>query len=153
MASLNNQLKQIEKQLTNKIQDALQKEVADAVSERMKMAIKVQVYDSYSPKVYERRYDRGGLVDDSNIKPVARGNKLIVKNITMSNEEYLPKGKKPYKIAGVIEYGGGKGYGEYDYYGLRPRPFLEATRKDLIKNKQHISAMKVGLKRQGIDVL
>lgn len=147
MPSLEQQLKQIAKKLQPKIQDALKYEVAETVTETLLSHVKQDVYDVYQPKSYERRYDDGGLADEGNIKSTVKGNTLIVENTTMSNEDYLPKKKKPYKIAGSIEYGTG-----YDYYSPGERPFIESTREDLRQNKQHISAMGRGLKRQGIDI-
>jgi hypothetical protein len=153
MNYIEEQLKNLKTKLKSKIDDALRNEVAEIVTETMLSNIKTEVYDAYNPKRYERRYDDGGIVDEGNIVSKVKGNTLTVENITMSNKEYLPKGEKPFKIAGVIEHGSGAGYGEYDYYDPGARPFLEETRNDLIKNKQHIDAIKKGLKRQGIDVV
>ena len=153
--SIESQLKAIEKKLKSKIQDALLHEVTDTVKETMLGHIKRDVYDQYSPVDseigYKRRLTTDGLADEGNIDAKIKGNTLIVENNTMSNEDYLPDGKKPYKIAGVIEYGNGE-YGVYDYKNIGDRPFIENTREDLRESGEHIDALKRGLKRQNIDV-
>jgi len=149
MSSLESQLKKIEKQLQKKIRDVLKNEVAETVTETLLSHVKRDVYDAYpNPKQYERRYDDGGLADEGNIKSIVKGNTLIVENVTMSNEDYLPDGKKPYKIAGSIEYGTG-----YDYLDMAERPFLENTRNDLRESGELNEAMRKGLERNGIKVV
>jgi hypothetical protein len=157
-------LKDLEKFLNNKIKSAMQNEVAEKVRDVQQSKIDSEVYDAYQPHtednepyVYDRRRDDDGLRDRENmvadVKDSGNGVELSVENVA--------KGKdNDFQIAGLIEYGDGAGYGEYDYkYNrdgtaeqyLKERPFIEETRKSLRQTKQHVDALKNGLNRQGID--
>lgn len=147
--------------IQSKIADALENEVADVVRREQKEAIETEVFE-YNPVQYVRR-SVGGLDDPSNMvaKTTLKGDGsvvLTVENVTMSNIKYLPKGKEPFKIAGVIEYGHGwHGYFyDYPYKGapyLQPRPFIKTTLENLKKNRSDlVKAFKKGLTRNGLDV-
>lgn len=164
MAQFKN-LKELEKFLNNKIKSAMQNEVAEKVRDVQQSKIDSEVYNAYQPSspdgepfVYDRRRDNDGLRDRDNmvakVKDSANGVELSVENVT--------KGKdKDFEIAGLIEYGDNSGYGNYDYkYNrdgtaeqyLKERPFIQETRKSLIQSKEHVDALKQGLKRNGINI-
>ena len=57
-------------------------EVNKVTRDTMKEQIQETVYDVYSPTLYERQKDNGGLTDDDNIKTTLIDNMtLIVENI------------------------------------------------------------------------
>lgn len=152
-------LKNAKPALEKKISNALNTEVAEAVKNREADVIVDVVYAALTPVDYERRGDGGGLGDIGNITHTVDGNKLIVSNETPPNP-YLnglnPSGgmtttTKP--IAALIEKGihASDGYG-YDYAHVEPRPFTEETIESLKDDRAHVSALKKGLRRQGLKV-
>jgi hypothetical protein len=161
MANLRTQLELIQQKIQSKIADAMKNEVADVVRKIEQEEIEKEVFEKYSPKKYLRR-SVGGLDDPNNMiantQLRADGSVLLtVENVTMSNPDYLPDGKEPFKIAGVIEYGHGwNGYG-YDYPRegaayMEARPFIRSTAERLKNNPEIIEAFKKGLRRRGLNV-
>lgn len=151
MPTLESQLKKIEKQLQKKIQDALKNEVFEKVRDVMQDHIMEDVYNAYTPYSkdgvtphYERTYE---LIWDETIQ-----GKMINKN-TLQVENTRHEGNRD--IVEVIETGKGYQWGyERDLdEEIGARPFISETKKDLLKNGQHIEAMEKGLERQGIKVV
>ena len=151
--------KELEKQLNEVLRDVMTKEVAEKVKDVQQEELENEVYSSYQPYEYERRRDNGGLQDRDNmiatITNYGGGLQLSVKNITKGDQD-------DYEIAGLIEYGHEGGHGDYSYpfnrdntawKFLRPRPFIEESRKTLMKHGEHIDAMEKGLNKRGIKTL
>ena len=138
-----NSMKELEMFLLLRVQKAMATTVASEVKQLESENVKAVVYDTYSPKQYIRREDNGGLSDVNQMKSetFSGGNMVVlnVENNTMSNQNYNPNNKDPFPLAGLVEYGDGSGYGEYDYMGssdyLKPRPFIEKTKQDLQNGK------------------
>ena len=149
-------LKELEKELYKRINIALDTEVADTVKDVMTDHIIQDVYDTYEPTAYQRRYDDGGLLDPDNIIATLGNNgEMLVQNVAMGNEYYyIPSIKRSFQsanvdnfIAPIIEYGKG-----YDVVDIFPRPFIQNTHDDLEENHYHTQAMKQSLKKQGLEV-
>lgn len=148
-------LKSLMSFLEKSIKDAIQDEPPKAVKNLMKKHILRDVYMKYKPKLYQRRLNRDGLLDEDNIEINSKSaNKVEIYNITKRNLNYTND-----YLAPVIEYGhegaesrGYRGYSypipKYAYY--YPRPFIGNTRRSLEKNKQHVKALQQSLKRLGI---
>lgn len=138
--------------LTDAIEDSLAEEVADIVCDIQLEHIQTDVYNAYSPVIYSRRGDEGGLGDRSNIDVLVSDKELVIENNTSKDERYgiNPTDKSLTEI--IVTGDGymftGKGDGAY----LQPRDFIGNTKEDLRQNKQHIKAMKKGLKRNGMNV-
>ena len=158
-------LKELEKELQKRINNALNSEVADVVKYKMEDHIISDVYNVYDPEVYVRRYTNGGLIDPNNIVAYAEHGTLTVKNITIGDKyvsinHYTATGhtstptvsqnyNKP--IAGVIETGKGYDVHGWQYDGV-PRPFMKNTRDELEQSHLHTKVLKQGLIRQGLNV-
>ncbi|MDY8023378.1 hypothetical protein [Paenibacillus polymyxa] len=141
MATANN-FKELEKLIKQKIVKSLQVEVAQSVRETMKEKVQEEVYNVYTPTLYDRQEDRGGLIDDKNIiiHPVV-GNTLTVESRRMDGDK---------NVGQVVETGIGYDY-EFAYSG-RPRPFVEKTAEELRNTNAHVAALHKGLVRQGLNV-
>ena len=165
MASLEQQLRRIERQIQGNLKVGMN-EVAKEVKKIQSEKVKEEVYGTYTPKQYERREDDGGLSDVRNMKHDTEtlsdgGVVLEVRNETMSNEEFLPDGKQPFEIAGVVEYGQMYQGDVYDWpegrepqnddYKL-PRSFIEATRRELVARGVHVRKLRNSLRKQGLNV-
>ena len=143
------------------IDNALEQEVAIAVKVEEVYAIYDTVYGVYKPAEgeYERRETSGGLADPSNMHTSVADNRLVVKNVTQPNPvarihgEYT-KANIYVNLPQLVEYGHGHGGFYQVSHGpwASPRPFTEATREALRSGKQHVSALKAGLVRQGLKV-
>ena len=149
-------LKELEKELYDRINVALDVEVADIVKEVMTDHIIQDVYYKYNPAVYQRRYNNGGLLDPENIiDTMCDDGELLVQNVTLGSDTYyIPNIEKTFTSANadkfitpIIEYGQG-----YDVVDIEPRPFMQNTHDDLKQNHYHTEALKQGLKKQGLEV-
>ena len=150
-------------QLMTKIDDAMTKEVFDEVRDEETTTIYSEVYKVYTPRIYRRRGEYGGLGDPYNIEirgGVAKGGVMVVVNMTDPNpggctsDANVTTGKN---LPELVEFGDGYKFYRYDFPKrgaayMGPRPFTAKTIENLKKSRAHISAMKAGLKRQGINV-
>ncbi|PKR82846.1 hypothetical protein [Heyndrickxia camelliae] len=110
----------------------------NTVIETGKEHVQSDVYDPYTPVIYERS---GGLMNDWEVEETADG--IEVYN-TRSDEK---SGKN---IVDTIEYGR-----NYDYefeYSNKPRPFIENTIKELEVSNKLSQSLKADLKSIGIEV-
>ena len=151
-------LKDLEKYLQSKIQESLQTDVANDVKELLKEHVKTDVYDQYSPTLYIRREEDGGLLDDSNylIEPIKDG--VSITNVTTDNgysEDYFGDNSSDPNtwLVPILEYGVGYNWTRSKIYKMQPypRPFVENTRKDLLSGlgKKY---MKDALQKRGLNV-
>lgn len=152
MPTIREALQKANAKLHPKVNDALAKEVFEAVKDEESSAIYETVYKVYTPKMYQRRFDRGGMADPENIKGVVKDGKLHVVNVTQPND-VKPSYSINKNLPELIEYGDGyKGY-HYDFGGgvyTIPRPFTKKTIEHLQENKTHVDALRSGLKRRGV---
>lgn len=149
--------------LMKKIDDAMSNEVFEMVKDEEAATIYSEVYKVYTPSIYRRRGEYGGLADPHNIEIVggsANGGKMAVINTTAPNpggtmnNDHVTTGKD---LPELVEHGNGYHYYQYDFLKrgaayMKPRPFTAKTIEHLKESGAHINAMKAGLKRQGIKV-
>ena len=156
---------EIYKHIEKKMKEALLDDVTSKTSEIMIEQINETVYDAYSPNTnaedyYHRRQNEDALGDPSNIGGVMVGNTLEVINATQTNpdiyinhERYDSQNEGDY-LTPIIEYGQGYDFasenGNAGYE--RPRPFISNTREQLKSTGAHVTALKKGLKKRGINV-
>ena len=146
-------LKELRKVVEKAIDNSLENEVFETARSEEIKSIETDVFEVYTPAMYERR-DADGIDDEKNIVHDAVKNGTIkIENITEFNPEY----KTANLGAGLpvlIEYGhGGKHY-YYDYpcsdEFCDPRPFIANTRERLKKSGKHKEALKNGLIRNHV---
>ena len=153
-------LEKANKQIVQKINKALDDEVAEAVKQEEVETISEVVYGVYTPKIYRRRGDLGGMADIYNIDHTVHNGTLKVVNNTdpnpggTMNNDAVTVGKY---LDQLIEYGHGGSGGFYDFPKrgaafMKPRPFTKETIKHLAQNKAHVDALRNGLKRRGLKV-
>lgn len=61
-------LDQLLAHVKRQIDDTMQDEVAKEVVDTMQAEIQNTVYGAYQPRVYNRRFENGGLLDEDNIE-------------------------------------------------------------------------------------
>lgn len=153
-----NNLKELERELKKRINNALVNEVSDTVQDVMTDHIIGDVYDKYDPVAYTRRLNDGGLLDRDNMLSDLKGDGMLsVKNITLGDKYYTFAGEqrisqnynKP--IAEIIESGEGYDVHGWEYDGVE-RPFMKNTAQDIKDNHYHTLAMKQALERKGLEV-
>ncbi|MWV44974.1 hypothetical protein GRF59_15230 [Paenibacillus sp. HJL G12] len=135
-------MKQLESLIKKKVSNALMTDVAPRAKNTMKEKIDDCVYSVYSPTMYEREKENGGLTDDANILI------SLIGDTTLSVESHRMDGDR--NVSEIVESGVGYQY-DFEYNG-RPRRFTEATREELRDTGSHIAALYSGLKKQGLDV-
>ena len=146
MASLEQQLLQLEKKLQKNFNDSLKKEVQATVKDEMVEAIETEVYDRYTPTMYVRERDNGGLTDKNNmVGDIINNNTLSVRNVRSDGDR---------DVVQTVISGVGYTWENSMIYNMQPAPrdFYEETRNRLIESGSHIKAFKEGLRRQGIGV-
>jgi hypothetical protein len=144
----------LKRQIEMAVQNSLNKEVKQVMRDVVSKHVDSDVYDAYTPTHYKRRGDSmgsGGLGDLDNIIGSVQGTTLIVEDVAKANDRYKTS-MSGQKIAGVIEYGSNKGFGQYDFKEIEPRPFLRNSVEELNSTKEHILALKNGLTRNGLNV-
>lgn len=134
-----NNLNDLFKHIEKNVQDALKDDVAEAVKETMADTIQQNVYNVYSPMIYTRRGEQGGLIDKRNMEATLNGDTLTVKDIAP-----LDNGRTDYDLDEIIE----NGWGNMPF----ARPFYGDAEETLKRTGDHTEALKQGLKRRGIDV-
>jgi hypothetical protein len=104
-----------------------------------KKHVQSDVYDVYTPKVYERT---GDLKNNWKTEPTADGMAVFNDRRDEDTGKYIPD---------TIEYGRNYNY-EFEYSN-KPRPFIQNTVNELQNNNQIKEALKKDLKNVGIDSL
>ena len=151
------------KSLMKKIDDAMDKEVFEAVQDEEAATIFEVVYKVYTPRMYRRRGEYGGLGDPYNIEIAGGGSMggvMVVVNMTDPNpggcasDAQVTTGKN---LPELVEYGDGYKFYQYDFPKrgaayMKPRPFTAKTIEHLKEGGAHITALKAGLQRQGVKV-
>ncbi len=164
-----NVIKKIKPAIQKKIDTSLYQDVYPAVAKKESRVIQDEVYEAYTPKEYIRRFDEfggdDGLASLRNIeirRGVSKNGILVVVNTTEPNPEGCPKSAVTTDklLPNLVEYGNRRSaYGKkYDFVKdpkaayLKPRPFTKKTVEALEEDKDHIKAIKRGLRRQGLKV-
>lgn len=150
------------KQLLEKIDNAMTKEVFEEVRDEEVATIYSVVYKVYTPRIYRRRGEYGGLGDPYNIEiqgGVAKGGRMAVINMTdpnpggTMNNDRVTTGKNLPKL---VEFGDGYKFYHYDFPSggryMDSRPFTVKTIEHLKASRAHVTALKAGLRRQGVNV-
>ena len=128
------------------ISNALANEVANAIKDEISLSAERNVYAYQASPFFmkTRRKASGGLMDKDNLVSRVEGNVLTVENVTPlqalwghGHEEVLTR---------VVEYGSKSFHQPY------PRPFMEKAKTELIDKGRAAAALRMGLRRQGIDV-
>lgn len=140
---------ELEKELYARIDASMVTDINRLVKEKMSEHVQSDVYDKYTPKTYERRYDNDGLSDINNMMAEysMSNHSLTVQNLTVGNSNYVPQDGF---IAPIIE--SGEGYHYHFKYFDKPRPFIHNTYEDLLSSKEYIDTLKKSLQRQGLNV-
>lgn len=120
------------------------------------------MYGVYTPRIYRRRGEYGGLADPYNIEikgGAAQGGRMAVVNVTDPNpggctsDAQVTTGKN---MPQLVEHGDGYKFYRYDFPSggkyMQARPFTAKTIENLKKSSAHVKALKDGLRRQGLKV-
>lgn len=161
--TISDALAKINKQLMPKVDDALTREVFAEVRNEEAATIQEVVYGVYTPHRYRRRGKNGGLGDADNIQikgGTAKGGRLAVVNTTPPNPGGCGRTGMvtvDKSLPSLVEHGQGYHGHAYDFAQsggdyLSPRPFTAKTVERLKESKAHITALKDGLRRQGVKV-
>jgi hypothetical protein len=137
-----NSLTDLLNHLNEQVAESLEVDVGKTVRETMKEKIKEEVYSVYTPTVYQRQGEHGGLTDDENIEV-----KMIGKDTVSIESIRMDDGRN---VSEIVETGEGYQY-SFPFAGVA-RPFTEATREELENNGAIEAALYKGLRKKGLDV-
>jgi hypothetical protein len=151
-------------QLINDIRDSMENGVSKSVEVKMHHAIQEKVYDEYlHPKRYVRRtYGEGGLLNSKSFWHESKrdGNKVrfTAENRAKANLDYERiEGSASQYLTPLIVYGHGGAGGkyswgdEYPYSYIKPRNFIEETRRMLRVEKNHVTGLWLSLEDKGYE--
>lgn len=141
------------KDLKSDIEDVLLDEVLDEVKEIELKHIKEDVFDIYSPKIYQRRAV-GGISDPDNIVGEVNDMQLAVENVARFNDDYGSTNHGQ-GLSELINDGEHLNGYFYDYPGefTQPRPFIDNTIDEIERTDSVEKALKKGLKKRKYDVI
>ena len=147
-----NSLKSLEAYIKKQINESLNDDVANTVKTTISEEVENTVYAAGHPVVYQRRgaYEGTGGLGDINEMTHKVYNGVLT--VTDDAEAYYDgdnglDGNK--SLAENIEWG----YGDRESWYNQGRPFIENSKDKLLDEERHISAMKRGLEKRGIDTL
>lgn len=145
--------------LQGKINDVLLNQTGEYIKELELTYIDELVYNSYTPSMYNRRGDKGGLKDPDNINiDLKSDGVLVVSNNTPFSQEPV-SANRGNELIGLIEYGSG-GYKDYAYEYInktgdssyaKPRPVIAET-INYLRDGDLANDIQKGLKRLGLNV-
>lgn len=157
-----NNLKELENYIMSKINESLKHDVAPIVKDEIESSV-LEMLNEYDPIYYNRRSSSnslgsGGLADKNTITSEVSNGTLSVTPQADFNYDFAENHGFP-SIYGNVDYNKSLvsniigGYGDKSHPWNRPRDFVEDTRKNLRRNKNHVESMKDGLRAKGIEVL
>lgn len=121
--------------------NVLETDVADTLTEHVLESVQENVYDAYDPKEYIRRKQNGGLLDRANYHATAFDNVLALTNDTRDNHYSREEDRD---IVDVVESGNG-----YDFFSPGPRPFMETALQKGITDGSLEESLYLGMKKRG----
>ena len=153
-------VKYAQKRLQGKVNEVLLDEVANEVKVEEVNNISIDVYGRPTSGAYKRRYYDGGFGDESNMNARLEGDgMLVVSNDTPFNPflngvggELSDNAGRGEGLDGLINYGDGWNDIHYDWAACGPTRYVEHTRQGLKSSGACGNALKIGLKKRGIDV-
>ncbi len=125
------------KDLLDATQGVLETAIADLMKKNVSESVQVNVYAKYTPTMYERRGDDGGLSDEDCYRTSTEQGystvTLRLENLAYGNARYASWGRRPSqgidpgKITNIIESGNGYHWTGSRIYQMQPfpRPFME----------------------------
>lgn len=137
----------LQKEIMRRAKKSMETEVADYVKGKVKRHVETDVYNKYSPKVYKRREEIGGLVDDGNLRSEyrAQDRTLYVYEEAPIEGPRLDPGENwkyyPDSLAQIIQEGAHNPWNTYGYPWTEPRPFMDNTQEDIEEHPTKILNM------------
>lgn len=136
---LKNILAKIKADLKNVVENEVTDDVKDVYTEEV-----IRMYDEFTPKMYDRRYDQGGFADEDNwsVDVKQRGNDT---SFELTNETKAINSRM--RLDKIIEEG------IYDYPNSpSERPVYERTMEQLEQERTVEKALKRGLEARGYNL-
>lgn len=156
-------LKEVENYIIQQANKVLETHVAPTVKDEIESSV-IEMQDKYDPTYYIRRsssnsLNSGGLADKNTMHHnLISSGVLEVTPQADFNYDFAENHGFP-SIYGNVDYNKSLvsniigGYGDKSHPWNRPRDFVEDTRENLRRNKNHVESMKDGLRAKGIEVL
>lgn len=123
----------LKEEINKRINKSLNNEIAEYVESKLKDHIDKDVYSTYTPVLYDRRKEDGGLMDEANIRKTVRSQELNVYEEAPLEGPRL-RGSQFWNKDGLsklIENGAHNPWNRKRYRWTKPRPFVTNTQKDI----------------------
>ena len=158
MASLQQQLLEIEIKLKKQVNDSLQKEVATHVKGKISNHVQTDVYSAYSnPIEYTRRnLQNGSLGDIEQMKSnLINDGVLEIKDNADFNHDFasIHGGYGDIDLSKSLSFNIEFGYGSMSQPWNEPRDFMNETKKDIKSSNSHVEVLKGALRKRLGDVV
>lgn len=148
--------------LLRDVASVMAEEVLPYVKSLQQEVIEDVVYAVYAPKMYVRRYENGGLLDERLMegRVVHTPGEMLMEEVLLTLSHGV-KGQddRSLALALLVEYGHDQGYGSYTYVSkskqaryLRPRPFTRKTQEMLAFSGVQGELMREGLMKAGYQL-
>lgn len=140
------------KDIRSDIDDVLSKEVFGEVRDIEMEHIKSDVFATYTPEIYERRFN-GGIDDPDNIVGYEKDMHLAVVNEAQFNDGYGTY-NHGYGLPQLINDGNSRNGFFYDFPGVfnAPRPFIDNAKEEVERSDRVDRAFEYGMKKRGNDI-
>lgn len=131
------------------IDDVLSKEVFDEVRDIETEHIQTDVFNQYTPEIYERR-SSGGIDDPKNIVGYEKNMHLSVVNKAQFNDDYGTY-NHGYGLSQLINDGNSRNGFYYDFPGVfnAPRPFIDNAVEEVERSDRVDRVFENGMKKRG----
>lgn len=125
--------------VNRKVNTVVEKDVAPGLKDEIVNKAKANVYDAYSPTMYERRHT---LDDPNNYQVIKDGDKTAIK---FTKDHNTPIWSNVHRTSFIdwIERGYAPNYFNYDHYvWMEPRPFVSEVMNEGNIRQEVVSALR-----------
>ena len=158
--SMKDDVATFEAKLNQRIEVTMVEMVLPKVKDALQEAIETEVYEKYTPTLYERRRDKDGGLQDRDMMKFTYDNTtntLEVKDLSRANadSDYMASDSGNTLgrlVAPVVESGEGYTWTKSKIYKKQPfpRPFHEAAERQMKDSGEFERQLEIGLKGYGL---
>lgn len=143
-------LSQLEQYIQSQADKVLVTHVGEVIKDELESSA-IEMLNEYEPSVYDRRsssnsLDSGGIADKNTMSSELISSGVLI--VIPKAERNMDFSKYPgwgYDTNKSLAQNLIEGYGNRQYPWNQPRDFIEDTRENLRRNKNHVEAMRDGL--------
>jgi len=146
-------LSQLEQFIKSQVKESA-KDLGKYIAEETKQQIDNDIYQSYSPSVYERTYELKESIKSKTEKESKNNIEIVIEHDenAMHHTSIVTGENVGSELADWIQRGQVPNiFNNNSYPWTQPRPYMENTVEKLENNKGHVKELKRLLRQKGID--